>query len=206
MKGISFYQSHISIRVYSCKLIKSASDCISFIKSGNTVLVGGFGLCGIPENLITALKSKPGICNLTIISNNAGYIFSFSLFSVDDWGLGLVLKNGQIKRMISSYVGENKTFEKSYLSGDLEMELVPQGTLAERIRAYGAGIPAFFTRTAASTAIESGDMIIKYDSSGKAIEKSKPREVRNSYFVYLRLKTFMVSITLWKRLWVEMLL
>lgn len=107
---------------------------------------GGFGLCGIPENLIVALRDT-GVTNLTVISNNAG---------VDDFGLGLLLQTRQIKRMVASYVGENEIFEQQYLSGELEVELVPQGTLAERIRAGGAGIPAFFTPTGYGTLVAEG--------------------------------------------------
>lgn len=113
---------------------------------GCTVMVGGFGLCGIPERLIIALRDT-GVTGLTCISNNAG---------VDDWGLGLLLQTRQIRKMISSYVGENALFERQYLSGELEVEFNPQGTLAERIRAGGAGIPAFFTATGAGTAIAEG--------------------------------------------------
>ncbi len=113
---------------------------------GCTVMVGGFGLCGIPEQLIIALRDT-GVRELTCVSNNAG---------VDDWGLGLLLQTRQIKKMISSYVGENATFEKQFIDGDLEVEFNPQGTLAERIRAGGAGIPAFFTATGAGTIIAEG--------------------------------------------------
>ncbi|QKK07853.1 MAG: CoA transferase subunit A [Planctomycetota bacterium] len=113
---------------------------------GCTVMVGGFGLCGIPEQLIIALRDT-GVRDLTCVSNNAG---------VDDWGLGLLLQTRQIKKMISSYVGENATFEKQFIDGDLEVEFNPQGTLAERIRAGGAGIPAFFTATGAGTVIAEG--------------------------------------------------
>lgn len=113
---------------------------------GCTVMVGGFGLCGIPESLIIALRDT-GVKDLTCISNNAG---------VDDWGLGLLLQTRQIKKMISSYVGENATFEKQFIDGELEVEFNPQGTLAERIRAGGAGIPAFFTATGAGTQIAEG--------------------------------------------------
>ncbi|NRA29393.1 MAG: CoA transferase subunit A [Parvularculaceae bacterium] len=116
------------------------------VQDGMVVMAGGFGLCGIPENLIMALRDT-GAQNLTAISNNAG---------VDDWGLGLLLQTKQIKKMISSYVGENKTFEEQYLSGELELEFNPQGTLAERIRAGGAGIPAFFTKTGVGTKIADG--------------------------------------------------
>ena len=113
---------------------------------GMTVMAGGFGLCGIPEQLIIALRDS-GVKGITVISNNAG---------VDDWGLGLLLHTRQIRKMISSYVGENKTFEKQYLSGELELEFNPQGTLAERIRAGGAGIPAFYTKTGVGTLIAEG--------------------------------------------------
>jgi 3-oxoacid CoA-transferase subunit A len=116
------------------------------IYDGCTVMVGGFGLCGIPERLIIALRDT-GVAGITCISNNAG---------VDDWGLGLLLQTKQIKKMISSYVGENATFEKQFINGELEVEFNPQGTLAERIRAGGAGIPAFFTATGAGTQIAEG--------------------------------------------------
>ncbi len=116
------------------------------LRDGMTVMVGGFGLCGIPEHLIVALRDS-GVKGLTCISNNAG---------VDDWGLGLLLQTRQIRKMISSYVGENATFEKQFLSGELEVEFNPQGTLAERIRAGGAGIPAFYTATGVGTPVAEG--------------------------------------------------
>jgi 3-oxoacid CoA-transferase subunit A len=122
----------------------SALEGLTF--DGMTVMAGGFGLCGIPENLILALRDS-GAKDLTVISNNAG---------VDDFGLGLLLHTRQIKKMVSSYVGENKTFEKQYLSGELELEFNPQGTLAERIRAGGAGIPAFYTKTGVGTLVAEG--------------------------------------------------
>jgi 3-oxoacid CoA-transferase subunit A len=128
------------------KLYSSITEAIQDIHSGSTLIVGGFGLCGIPENLIAALRDQ-GIAGLTVVSNNCG---------VDDWGLGLLLANKQIKKMISSYVGENKTFEKQFLSGELEVELAPQGTLAERIRAGGAGIPGFYTATGVGTLVAEG--------------------------------------------------
>ncbi|UKS23854.1 CoA transferase subunit A [Paenibacillus sp. HWE-109] len=128
------------------KLYASISEAIQDIHSGDTLIVGGFGLCGIPANLIGALKEQ-GTTGLTVVSNNCG---------VDDWGLGLLLANKQIEKMISSYVGENKTFEKQFLSGELAVELVPQGTLAERIRAGGAGIPAFYTATGVGTLVAEG--------------------------------------------------
>lgn len=129
------------------KIFSDASEAITdVIKDGMTLMIGGFGLCGIPENSIAELK-KIGVKNLTIISNNCG---------VDDFGLGLLLQNRQIKKMISSYVGENKLFEQQLLSGEIEVELNPQGTLAERIRAGGAGIPAFYTKTGIGTIVAEG--------------------------------------------------
>ena len=128
------------------KKITDFNEAIQDIQDGATIIVGGFGLSGIPENLILALREK-GTKNLTIVSNNCG---------VDDWGLGLLLANNQIKKMVASYVGENKIFEKQFLSGELEVELVPQGTLAERIRAGGAGIPGFYTPTGVGTPIAEG--------------------------------------------------
>ena len=126
-----------------CTAIPAA---LAGIGDGAIIMVGGFGLVGIPENLILGLR-ETGVKNLTVISNNCG---------VDDWGLGLLLENRQIKRMIASYVGENKEFERQYLSGELEVELVPQGTLAERIRAGGAGIPGFYTPAGVGTPIAAG--------------------------------------------------
>jgi 3-oxoacid CoA-transferase subunit A len=123
------------------KRIASAEAIVLNIPDGATIMMGGFGLCGIAENLISALHRK-GTRNLTIISNNAG---------VDDFGIGILLRNGQVKKMISSYIGENKTFERLVLNGEIEIELNPQGTLAERIRAGGAGIPAFYTPTGYGT-------------------------------------------------------
>lgn len=128
------------------KVYSNAKEALHGITDNMTVLVGGFGLCGIPENLILALRDS-GAKGLTCVSNNAG---------VDDWGLGLLLKTQQIKKMISSYVGENATFEKQFMSGELEVELTPQGTLAERLRAGGAGIPAFYTPTGVGTLVAEG--------------------------------------------------
>ncbi len=128
------------------KIMKSFSDAVADIQDGATLLVGGFGLCGIPEKSIQALVEK-GTKELTVVSNNCG---------VDDFGLGLLLANRQIKKVIASYVGENKTFEQQFLSGELEVELTPQGTLAERLRAGGAGIPGFYTATGVGTPIATG--------------------------------------------------
>eukprot|EP01137_Pigoraptor_chileana_P017326 Opistho-2@75238 len=144
-------------------------DAVRDIPNGAKVLVGGFGLCGIPENLIEALQ-KTAQTDLTVVSNNAG---------VDDFGLGKLLKTRQIKRMVSSYVGENAEFARQYLSGELEVELTPQGTLAERIRAGGAGIPAFFTPTAYGTMIHTGGVPIKYNKDKTIAIHSKPREARS---------------------------
>jgi len=128
------------------KVVANADEAIRDIKDGASIMVGGFGLCGIPENLIRALARK-GVKNLTVISNNAG---------VDDFGLGVLLQNRQVKKVIGTYVGENKLFEQLVLSGELELELSPQGTFAERVRAGGAGIPAFFTPTGYGTVIAEG--------------------------------------------------
>jgi 3-oxoacid CoA-transferase subunit A len=128
------------------KTVASADDAIADLADGATLMAGGFGLCGIPENLIAAIHRK-GTKGLTVISNNCG---------IDGKGLGILLAAGQVKKMISSYVGENKTFERLYLDGKLEVELVPQGTLAERIRAGGAGIPAFYTATGYGTKVAEG--------------------------------------------------
>ena len=128
------------------KVLAGAADAVALIPDGASILVGGFGLCGIPERLIAALRDR-GTKRLTLISNNAG---------VDDFGLGLLLKAGQVRKMISTYVGENKEFERQFLSGELEVELVPQGTFAERIRAAGAGIGGFFTPTGYGTLVAEG--------------------------------------------------
>ncbi len=127
-------------------IFKSFEEAVSAIKNGMTLMVGGFGLVGIPENLILGLR-QANVKDLTVISNNCG---------VDDWGLGILLQNKQIKKMISSYVGENKEFERQVLSGELEVQLVPQGSLAEKIRAGGAGIPAFYTPAGVGTPIAEG--------------------------------------------------
>src|SRR4029079_5518659 len=129
------------------KVRSTAVDALAgVLKDGMTIMAGGFGLCGIPANLIAATR-EAGVKDLTVVSNNCG---------VDDFGLGILLAGGQIKKMISSYVGENKLFEQLYLSGALELEFNPQGTLAERIRAGGAGIPAFFTKTGVGTLVAEG--------------------------------------------------
>lgn len=143
------------------KQIASFDEAIQEVQDGATLIVGGFGLCGIPEKAILALCDK-GVKDLTIVSNNCG---------VDDWGLGLLLANKQIKKMVSSYVGENKIFEQQYLSGELEVELVPQGTLAERIRAGGAGIPGFYTATGVGTPIAEGKEHKVFDGRTYLLER-----------------------------------
>jgi len=144
------------------KVVKNAGEAIEGITSDMTIMLGGFGLCGIPENCIDAL-SKTSISGLTCISNNAG---------VDDFGLGLLLKKKQIKKMISSYVGENKEFERQMLSGELEVELIPQGTLAERCRATGAGIPAFFTPAGYGTEVAEGKEVREFNGKKHILEHS----------------------------------
>lgn len=143
------------------KIIASIDDAIKNVKDGATILVGGFGLCGIPEKAILGLRDS-GVKNLTVVSNNCG---------VDDWGLGLLLENKQIKKMMSSYVGENKLFEQQFLSGELEVELIPQGTLAERLRAGGAGIPAFYTATGVGTEIAKGKEEKEFDGRNFILER-----------------------------------
>ncbi|RAV21775.1 CoA transferase subunit A [Paenibacillus contaminans] len=138
----------------------SFQEAVRDIPDGATLMVGGFGLVGIPEGLILALADS-GVSGLTVISNNCG---------VDDWGLGLLLRNKQIKKMIASYVGENKTFERQLLDGELEAELVPQGTLAERIRAGGAGIPAFYTPAGVGTPIAEGKEVRRFDGKDYVLE------------------------------------
>jgi 3-oxoacid CoA-transferase A subunit len=142
------------------KTVANAEVAILGIESGMTLMLGGFGLCGIPENCISALVAK-GVNQLTCISNNAG---------VDDFGLGLLLKNHQIKKMISSYVGENAEFERQLLSGELEVDLIPQGTLAERLRAGGAGIPAFFTPAGYGTEVAQGKEVREFDGKKYILE------------------------------------
>src|SRR5579872_897641 len=150
------------------KVFASAKEACKDIPDGATLLAGGFGLCGIPENCIGALREL-GVKSLTVVSNNCG---------VDDFGLGILLKNRQIAKMVSSYVGENKEFERQYLSGELELELTPQGTLAERLRAGGAGIAAFYTPTGAGTAISDGGLPIRYAAGGGVAKVSAKKETR----------------------------
>ena len=145
----------------SKKVFSDARSALKDVKDNMTYLVGGFGLCGIPENCIEALRDS-GVKNITCVSNNAG---------VDDFGLGLLLQTRQIKKMMSSYVGENATFEKQFMSGELELEFCPQGTLAERLRAGGAGIPGFYTPTGVGTKIADGKEIRQFDGRDFILEK-----------------------------------
>ncbi|AKG17734.1 CoA transferase subunit A [Moraxella bovoculi] len=150
------------------KVFDNAQSALADIVADNqTIAVGGFGLCGIPESLIAALRDS-GVKGLTCISNNAG---------VDDFGLGLLLQTRQIKKMIASYVGENKEFERQFLSGELEVELTPQGTLAEKLRAGGAGIPAFFTATGVGTQVSEGKEIRDFDGRDYVLERSLVSDV-----------------------------
>lgn len=147
----------------------SAKEAVSNIKPGSKVLSGGFGICGNPNTLIKAVAAQK-IGDLTVVSNNAG---------LDTYGIGLLLKDKLIKRMISSYVGENKEFERQYINGELELEFTPQGTLAERIRSGGKGIPAFWTPTGTSTLIETGGFPLKFKFGGKEPEiLTQPKETR----------------------------
>ena len=150
------------------KIFPSAALALAdVVKDGQLLAVGGFGLCGIPEALIDALKDT-GVKDLTVISNNAG---------VDGFGLGKLLETRQIKKMISSYVGENKEFERQYIAGELDLEFTPQGTLAERLRAGGAGIPAFFTKTGVGTLVAQGKEVREFDGENYVMERALQPEV-----------------------------
>ena len=150
------------------KLYPSAKEALTgILKDGQTIAVGGFGLCGIPEALIEAVRDL-GTKDLTCISNNAG---------VDGFGLGMLLQTRQVRRMIASYVGENKEFERQYLAGELELEFTPQGTLAERLRAGGAGIPAFFTKTGVGTIVADGKEIREFEGEQYLMERALVPEV-----------------------------
>lgn len=150
------------------KVVTTAAAAVADMASGSTVAVGGFGLCGIPSVLIDAVL-ETGASELEAVSNNCG---------VDDWGLGRLLMAKRLRRMVASYVGENKEFARQYLSGELEVELTPQGTLAERMRAGGSGIPAFFTATGVGTQVAEGGLPWRYDDSGNVVLSSPAKEVR----------------------------
>jgi len=143
------------------KVLQSAEAAVALVPDGASILMGGFGLCGIPENLIAALRAR-GSTGLTVISNNAG---------IDDFGIGILLKSRQVKKMIATYVGENKEFERQYLTGELDVELIPQGTFAERIRAGGAGIGGFFTPTAYGTIVAEGKETRVIDGKAYVFER-----------------------------------
>ena len=150
------------------KVVRSAADAVADISSGASLAVGGFGLCGIPSTLIQALLDS-GVDGLEVVANNCG---------VDDWGLGLLLEQHRIRRMVASYVGENKEFARQYLNGELEVELTPQGTLAERLRAGGSGIAAFYTQTGVGTQVADGGLPWKYDLDGNVEVASPAKDVR----------------------------
>jgi len=150
------------------KVVRTAVEAVADITSGSSLAVGGFGLCGIPQALIDALLDA-GATDLETVSNNCG---------VDGYGLGSLLRAGRIRRTTGSYVGENKEFERQFLGGELEVELVPQGTLAERLRAGGAGIPAFYTPAGVGTQVADGGLPLRYDGSGGVAMASEPKEVR----------------------------
>lgn len=158
MELILFNKGELKLK----KVYTDFSKAVEGIQDGMTLMIGGFGLCGIPENLLVALAEK-GTKDLTIISNNCG---------VDGWGLGLLLRNKQIKTIIASYVGENKEFERQLLAGEIEVKLTPQGTLAEKIRAGGAGIPAFFTPAGVGTLIAEGKEVREYNGKEYILEES----------------------------------
>ena len=150
------------------KVVSSAAAAVADVVSGSSIAVGGFGLCGIPSVLIAELLAK-GVTDLSVVSNNCG---------VDDWGLGILLREKRIRRMTASYVGENKEFARQYLEGELEVELTPQGTLAEKLRAGGAGIPAFYTATGVGTQVADGGMPWRYAADGSIALASPPKETR----------------------------
>src|SRR5215210_6229041 len=150
------------------KVVESAREAVADIGSWSSLAVGGFGLSGVPSVLIAALL-EAGVDELEVVSNNCG---------VDGWGLGQLLATRQIRRMVSSYVGENKEFARQYLEGELEVELTPQGTLAERLRAGGSGIPAFYTATGVGTQVADGGLPWRYGNDGSVIVSSPPKETR----------------------------
>lgn len=154
------------------KVIDSAQQAVAPIPNGSSIAVGGFGLCGIPSVLLRALLDQ-GADHLEVVSNNCG---------VDDWGLGPLLRAHRIRRIVASYVGENKEFERQYLFGEVEVELTPQGSLAEKLRAGGSGIPAFFTASGVGTQVAEGGLPLLYDASGAVIKTSPPKETREINF------------------------
>lgn len=175
------------------KVLPSAEEAVRDLRSNSTVLAGGFGLCGVPDSLINAVVANPSITGLTAVSNNAG---------VDGAGLGLLLASGQITKMIASYVGENKTFERKYLTGEIDLELTPQGTLAERCRAGGAGIPAFYTPAAFGTVVQTGDLPLRHNADGTVAKYAAARDVKvfdgKSYVMEESIKGDYAFVKAWK--------
>lgn len=165
------------------KVVPSAAEAVADIGDGSSIAVGGFGLCGVPQDLIDALRAK-GSGDLTIISNNCG---------IDGDGLGVLLEDERISKVIASYVGENKAFAQQYLTGVLELELTPQGTIAERLRAGGVGIPGFYTITGAGTWVAEGGIPTKYDADGNVVKTSPPKETKEFDGKQYVLETAIVS-------------
>lgn len=175
------------------KVFGSAAEAIADMRSNTILLAGGFGLCGVPDTLINSVRANPTINGLTAVSNNAG---------IEGSGLGLLLASKQIRKMIASYVGENKIFERMYLSGEIELELTPQGTLAERCRAGGAGIPAFYTPAAFGTVVQLGELPLKHNRDGTVADFSYPRDVKvfdgKSYVMEEAIKGDYAFVKAWK--------
>ncbi|WPH00326.1 Hypothetical protein R9X50_00315100 [Acrodontium crateriforme] len=175
------------------KIVPSAEEAIADMKPNSTLLCGGFGLCGVPDTLINAVEKRPEIKDLIAVSNNAG---------VPGSGLGKLLASKQVRKMIASYVGENKVFESMYLNGEIELELTPQGTLAERCRAGGAGIPAFYTPAAFGTVVQTGELPLKHNSDGTVKSYSEPRDVKvfdgKSYVMEESIKGDYAFVKAWK--------
>jgi 3-oxoacid CoA-transferase len=175
------------------KVMPSAAEAIKDMRSNSTLLAGGFGLCGVPDTLINQVRATPSITGLTAVSNNAG---------IEGSGLGLLLASKQIRKMIASYVGENKVFERMYLSGEIELELTPQGTLAERCRAGGAGIPAFYTPAAFGTVVQTGELPLQHNKDGTVKSYSQPRDVKvfdgKSYVMEESIKGDYAFVKAWK--------
>ncbi len=195
------FQSYLHTRAFSTtlsrkeinKILPSASAALEDMKGNTTLLAGGFGLCGVPDTLINTVHANPHIKGLTAVSNNAGIVGS---------GLGLLLESKQISKMIASYVGENKLFEQQYLKGEIEMELTPQGTLAERCRAGGAGIPAFYTPAAFGTVVQTGELPLRHNADGSVQSYSQPRDVKvfngKSYIMEEAIRGDYAFVKAWK--------
>ena len=183
-----------SVRRYEInKVLPSAAEALKDMRSNSTLLAGGFGLCGVPDTLIDQVRDTPSITGLTAVSNNAG---------VEGSGLGLLLASKQIRKMVASYVGENKVFERMYLRGEIELELTPQGTLAERCRAGGAGIPAFYTPAALGPLVQTGELPLRPNKDGTVKSYSQPRDVKvfdgKSYVMEESIKGDYAFVKAWK--------